>query len=428
MNPFLRRFNPELEQEYFEYIRKRSLSSLRFTGIIGALYTFALCFRDYSISGDVNTIYFRLFQSFILLGAIGLSNLKSIQPKIHFLSIMGALSVFTSQVIMHHLELIPSFALGNTVPLLIIAIAIGLGLTFNKALVTNALIVVIMFIGAYVYNEPHYASNMVNILLNFGIATGLGYLFEREIRIGFHQLKKVESLNQELRKADKMKLQLLSIISHDINSPLANLESTIDLSKIVKLSDVEFNSFMKIIKLKLHSISHILFGITNWSKSQIDGFKPDFKPTNLVKVINDVEEGIRFLLEDKNIELKHSINANSTVYSDENMLGIIIRNILANSIKYSSEGSTVDVSESVSGDQIKLEITDFGKGMSEELIEKLFVYNVASSRGTNEELGSGLGMYISMQLAHFINIDLKVNSELGKFTTFTLLIPISEPK
>ena len=250
----LKRFDNVLENQFSSYVEKRGVKSLRFTGFISSFYCFALLFRDYELTHDERSIFFRALQGLILVSLSGLTFMKKIRSKSTYLAMGGSFCILFLQAYMHHVKIVPPYALGNTVPLLIFAVAIGLGLSFNKSLLTNAGMILFMFGGAFVYNEAGYQINLVNILLNFGIATGIAFLDERELRIGFYRLQKVRELNKELEAADKAKLELLSVISHDITGPLTNLNSSIELKDSELLSDKDLKYIFKETNLKIRDL------------------------------------------------------------------------------------------------------------------------------------------------------------------------------
>ncbi len=421
----LKRFDNVLENQFSSYVEKRGVKSLRFTGFISSFYCFALLFRDYELTHDERSIFFRALQGLILVSLSGLTFMKKIRSKSTYLAMGGSFCILFLQAYMHHVKIVPPYALGNTVPLLIFAVAIGLGLSFNKSLLTNAGMILFMFGGAFVYNEAGYQINLVNILLNFGIATGIAFLDERELRIGFYRLQKVRELNKELEAADKAKLELLSVISHDITGPLTNLNSSIELKDSELLSDKDLKYIFKETNLKISSITHLLYSLTNWAKSQMDGFKPNFAETALSDVLEIVNSGIRSHTKDKSISIEMNVDTERTIITDRNMLSIIIRNILANSIKYSQSGGEISISEKVDSNTLRLFIRDQGKGMSPEECQKLFAKVNDSKDGTHNELGTGLGMYMSKKMARHLNIDISVESEIGIGSSFELKIPLS---
>ncbi len=338
---------------------------------------------------------------------------------------LGIYSFLFVQVYLHHQKLIPTSELGYTVPILLFAVSLGLSLSFRIAVLVNTSIVVVMLLGTYYFNEQGYGSNLISILLTYGIAIGMGYMYERELRIGFHRMNKVVKLNEDLEETNKTNLRLLSIISHDINGPLHNLSTTMDMKESSDLSDEEFKPIFHQIKIKIPLIEQLLYSVTNWAKSQTDGFQPDIEPTPLQEVFDIVGAGVRPLSEDKTINLKFGINGAIKVMTDRNMLSIVMRNVIANGIKYSSEGSEINVTAREDGDRLHIHIADLGEGMTEETKNKLFNYTSNTKDGTHSELGTGLGMHLSKKMADHLNLDLRVQSELGKGTTFSFTVPLA---
>jgi two-component system phosphate regulon sensor histidine kinase PhoR len=112
------------------------------------------------------------------------------------------------------------------------------------------------------------------------------------------------------------------------------------------------------------------------------------------------------------------------IRADEEALGQILDNLIDNAIKYTGEGSLIQVRWYGLGDQICLEVEDNGRGIPEEDLPRIFerFYRVDKAR-SREMGGTGLGLAIVKNLVHIMKGNVKVASELGQGTTFSVCLP-----
>lgn len=130
----------------------------------------------------------------------------------------------------------------------------------------------------------------------------------------------------------------------------------------------------------------------------------------------------------KHNHFHNQLPADCVVYTDENMVRFILRNLLSNANKF-TEGGTISLIGELIGDEYKITVADTGIGMSEEIQKNLFNTNRKSSRpGTNMEIGSGLGLVLVKEFIDRLGSKLSVESALNKGTQISFFLPIKAPK
>jgi len=113
-----------------------------------------------------------------------------------------------------------------------------------------------------------------------------------------------------------------------------------------------------------------------------------------------------------------------TAVLDREMIAIVLRNLISNAIKFSTVGGKILVTALLEIDQIKISITDYGVGISEDIIPKLFRLDEnVSTVGTNGEQGSGMGLILCNDIVKKHNGEISVRSKEGRGSTFTIQIP-----
>lgn len=238
------------------------------------------------------------------------------------------------------------------------------------------------------------------------------------------QNKEIKIQKKELEELNGIKDKLFSIMSHEFRSPLNSLKGTLALLKIGALSDDEFNDLSKQVTDKINTTSIFLDNLLNWAKSQMQGISA--KPVD-IEVREMVEENILLLnpmADEKKIRLKNKIPEKSKAYIDPNMLNLIFKNLISNAIKYSLKGGVVEINLERNTKMNTISVKDKGIGMSEGNMKMLFQLQSFTMRGTANESGTGLGLYITKNFIESNGGKIWVESEEGAGTTFKFTVPI----
>ncbi|MEM9337437.1 MAG: HAMP domain-containing sensor histidine kinase, partial [Bacteroidota bacterium] len=130
------------------------------------------------------------------------------------------------------------------------------------------------------------------------------------------------------------------------------------------------------------------------------------------------------LIERKHIEFEIDLVGDNLGWIDENHLRIGVRNLIHNAIKFSESDSKVLITVQPDEDSILIEISDSGAGMTQEMIDSIRKKEVQKSKeGTEGEMGTGLGLSLSLGLLEKNSCILSIESKLGKGTTFRIWVP-----
>ena len=233
----------------------------------------------------------------------------------------------------------------------------------------------------------------------------------------------IEHQAQQLRNVNITKDKLFSIISHDLRSPLASLRGLMDIMSIEELTREEFLTTTGKLRQNLDSVREDLDNLLFWAQSQLNGLQSN--PTFL-KVRPLVEEKIQLYEEiarQKEITVVNEIDESLSVLVDRNHISLIIRNLLANALKFSKPGGLIIVREKLKGDLVEISITDSGVGMTSSDLRKLFnVETHFSNPGTFQEKGAGIGLLLTKEFIEKNGGSIWATSELGKGSTFTFTV------
>ncbi|MCB0737544.1 MAG: HAMP domain-containing histidine kinase, partial [Bacteroidetes bacterium] len=235
-------------------------------------------------------------------------------------------------------------------------------------------------------------------------------------------------LNQELKETLKFKNKLIAIVAHDIRNPMNGITGITELFANGSVKPHEVPAFMTKLDASSRSVNLLLENLLNWVKSQSDGFSLNLSEVSLHSLIKDVQLETNTQLNEKGIALKVDLSqAPERVKTDVNMLELVVRNVLTNSIKYSESNTAISVSYEEQIGYHALKIADNGVGMSKETIAELLnSNNRKSTQGTKSEKGTGLGIGLCQDMMGVLGGDLEIESELGKGTTVTIKFPKSK--
>ena len=235
--------------------------------------------------------------------------------------------------------------------------------------------------------------------------------------------------NNKLQKANSEKDKFFSIIAHDIRSPFTGF---IGLTELM-VSDLRSMTLedINIIAGKMHTSANNLFrlltNLLDWSKIQrgLTAFNPE--KLSLKKITEDNIQVFYETAKRKEIEINENINDNVFVIADKDMLETIIRNLVSNAIKFTKKNGVVTISAKQFSDKVKVSIADTGIGMDKELINDLFKVDKQTNRkGTDNEPSTGLGLILCYEFIEKHGGNIKVESEVGKGSTFSFTLPANK--
>ncbi len=241
---------------------------------------------------------------------------------------------------------------------------------------------------------------------------------------------KLNSIASELSETNAMKDKFFSIISHDMRTPFHGLLGFSDYlnSDIDSLSKEEIKQICASINNSAKGLFNYFDNLLTWSNVQSGRLK--FKNTS-IKISEIIKRAVSIINVNANtklIKIKTELDEGLFVYSDENMLSSVVQNLISNAVKFTEIGGNVLVKATSKNDEVEVTIIDTGIGMDEEKLKNLFkIDHARSSKGTSNEKGTGLGLIIAKELIEKQGGKLKVESEVGKGSTFKFTLPKGEP-
>ncbi len=289
----------------------------------------------------------------------------------------------------------------------------------------------LLLVSAIVYFAVSYRIRFLKqqqLALEQQVVSRTRLLADRNAEI-LDQNKKIESKNEELDNALSTKDKIISVMAHDLRNPLSVITGMLGLlqsnENVVKSSDLskQIDTVSNAALILQGQMENLL----QWARLQSSSIV--FSPTEVFLAY--AVKGAITLLQDvarhKGVTIVVNDSTTHAAIADERMVATIVRNLLANAIKFSYANATVEVDIKENGDLVQLVVKDRGTGIPPEILSKMFTNtksnSFASMNGTAGEEGSGLGLRICHEFASCCKGNLEVSSTVGLGSIFTLSLP-----
>lgn len=243
----------------------------------------------------------------------------------------------------------------------------------------------------------------------------------------FNQYFKSRSIEEkELKELNDNKNKFFSIISHDLRNPVKNIA----LMSELMLTNTENKSYdsvklAQMISGSANNLSSLLDNLLKWSRIQMNNIEINLEEIDIHKISIDVIRHQANNALNKKIEIYNFIQNNTFAFADQNMITTVLRNLLSNAIKFTEKGGKIEFYSIVKNSFIEISITDNGIGMPQEIADKIFSIDFKhSTKGTNKEEGTGLGLKICKEFIDKNKGNISVISGFKKGTTFNITLPV----
>lgn len=229
----------------------------------------------------------------------------------------------------------------------------------------------------------------------------------------------------QLEQSNIEKNKLMSIISHDLRTPLINIKNYLELLQANEVDSAERPILESTLLKSTNNAVDMLSGLLHWSKSQMEGSSVKLLEVNLLNVLLSTLEMEQTHALKKEITLNYAIPAELKVMADVDMLQLVIRNLISNAVKFTPQGGLIDINAQVIGDECKITVADNGQGILPDKLEKIFSIKAEPAYGTNNEKGIGLGLVLCKEFIGRQGGRIGFESKLGQGSSFFVFIPLA---
>ena len=239
----------------------------------------------------------------------------------------------------------------------------------------------------------------------------------------------IEKQNAELRATLNNRDKMYSVIAHDLRSPMASIRMVLNLviqSATPESVGPELFMLLDNANKEAEEVHDLLDNLLKWTKSQTGKLTVVTQELDLCDIIPGAVEIFDMIAASKHITLEQiGTNQSIKVLADNDMMKTVLRNFISNAIKFSPEGSTIQISVNNEGEFARVSVKDQGVGISADRLGSIF-HKGESTSGTGGEEGSGLGLQLCQDFARKNGGDCFVESVEGEGSTFSFTIPIKQ--
>lgn len=226
------------------------------------------------------------------------------------------------------------------------------------------------------------------------------------------------------KEIDRRKDDFLSIASHELKTPLTTIKGFVQLLErmVPDNSSEKFITTLGKVSVYVDRLNNLISELLDTSKIQSGKIEIHKDPFNIDKLVVDTVENLAIATPDYRISIKSDTNA--TILGDELQISQVINNLVSNAIKYSPGTDRIDVYCNKVGSFVKVSITDYGMGISQQDQSKIFERFFRARDIQKKFPGMGIGLYISHEIIAEHGGTLWVESEIGAGSTFNFTLPI----
>lgn len=403
---YIWRFPGDQEQDYARFVMPGNLISLR---LVSFITIFGMClFLTIDFFREVNySIVFATRLIAVGVGAVTMYESFRRELSIRLLNIsIASLAAanFGVAMVTATFANVPSFYLTNLLFLIFVLVVTASGLNFRHSLLMNtALLMVFIFFSQYIRKDPFYVSQYPHLFATYLYIQITGLVLESRRRLNFLNFTELTKQKRLVENLNEQKIKIISILSHDIASPLNSLSGLLNLQSKGFLKPEELTPFVSEVGLRLENVHSLLQSLVRWSHSQMEGFVPDKKEFDVVELARQTAEQFTKHAAEKSIHFIMRASEVMQITGDKDMVQLVFRNIISNAIKFGYPNTSMVVEiQKKSPAIVLISFTNEGIPISAKQREKLFSYQVHSTQGTSGEKGTGLGLAMS---AYFVKLN-----------------------
>ena len=280
--------------------------------------------------------------------------------------------------------------------------------------------------------EYHWVS--IHVLFDESLSSNEAVLcfkrVDQEKQKEFKERQLLEAALEKAKQSQKSKQAFFNSMSHEMRTPLNAIINLVTLAEKAPNDNDKILSYLKKIKLSGSHMLHLINDILDFSRLEYGKRDTNIDSIDLDVCIQEIIDPFILQAEQSEKKFKYSFNAeNKIIMADKFSITQVFNNLLSNALKFTSKGDTISVTVSQLPKQqehqlqYKFILSDTGKGISPEFINKLFDPYTRDQRYSSQIAGTGLGMPIVKNIIELLDGQIYVESELEKGTTFTIIIP-----
>lgn len=232
--------------------------------------------------------------------------------------------------------------------------------------------------------------------------------------------------SNEISKVDSLRRDLIANISHDLRTPLTMIKAYAEMIRDLSGDNpVKREQHVGVIIEESDRLASLVNDILDLSKLE-NGLKPEKRRFDISEKLMDVMKRYDVLTEQKGYRFFLSIDASHIIEADVQRIEQVLYNLINNAVNYTGENKTVYITQLMRGKNVRIEITDTGDGIDEELLPLIFDRYYRAEKHKREVVGTGLGLSIVKQILVAHGFPYGVQSRKGVGSTFWFEAPVCD--
>lgn len=263
--------------------------------------------------------------------------------------------------------------------------------------------------------------SLINLYLSIApVRLGYGATGEAGYVLLLRDITREKSLEEE-------RDEFISVVSHELRTPITIAEGNISNAQMMAEQEHDPATIQKALK-EAHNqvlfLADMINDLSTLSRAERGKLQVDVEAIDVKQLVDELANSYRAQIEAKGLKLHTAVGEQlGQVYSSKLYVREIMQNFITNAIKYSTSGQIM-IQAAAHPKGVKFAVHDTGIGISKADQERVFdKFFRSEDYRTRQANGTGLGLYVTMKLAHLIHAEIDLQSELNKGSTFTILIP-----
>ncbi|MCW0483734.1 sensor histidine kinase [Gaoshiqia sediminis] len=241
-------------------------------------------------------------------------------------------------------------------------------------------------------------------------------------------LKKHREVKRYFLKLNEQKDRMFSLISHGLRGPIGSVKGIFDLIVEQDLEDPqELKSILYESREVVDSSFNLLENLLNWSKSQTGQLTVNPQKISIASLVKENLQLFTSSIKHKNFVIENQVDENHFAYADMEMVNVVVRNILSNSVKFTRTAGKISLHSQVAKGKLLLTVSDTGVGMTPEMIEDIMEDDpiALGPAEANYDKDRGIGLKICKDFLERNSGGLSIESSPNNGSRFMIYLPLS---
>lgn len=233
----------------------------------------------------------------------------------------------------------------------------------------------------------------------------------------------LEEQTHKLTELNQLKNQVFSVIAHDLKTPMYALRNLFSNMQQHKMPAKDMKAMLPGIVNEMNYTTNLMENLLQWAKLQMANSQVRPEMLDIETMIVNAMQLLQWQARHKQIHLETQVDNPVHCYADKEMVNLVLRNLLSNAIKFTPQNGHVLIGARENAASVEIYVQDNGIGIRSEHMHQLFGEMFFTTKGTDEETGTGLGLKLCKDFLEKNGGRIEVQSQPGKGSIFSFTLP-----